>query len=227
MVLQPGIDRENFMTRKVMRLAASCAFIWGSLTAVPAWGQELSLEVLSSFPELVTGGDALVRVTGASGAPTVTVGGTDVSAGFVTDGDGGWIGLVRGLRDGDNELAVSAGRGQVALTLTNHPINGTLFAGPQQTPFVCENEAHGLASATDESCAAPTVTGYFYRSTGGEWKEFRPAGPRPNDIEMTTTMDGKTVPLINWYEKGIINRSAYLISLLHDPAGRTVANAGQ
>ena len=31
-------------------------------------------------------------------------------------------------------------------------------------------------------------------------------------------MDGRTVPLINWYEKGIINRSAYVISLLHDPA---------
>ena len=206
------------MTRKVFRLAASCAFIWGSLTGVPAWGQELSLEVLSSFPELVTGGDALVRIAGASGPPTVTVGGTDVSAGFVTDRNGGWVGLVEGLRDGDNELAVSAGLSQAALTLTNHPINGTLFAGPQQTPFVCENEAHGLASATDESCAAQTITGYFYRNTGGEWKEFRPAGPRPSDIEMTTTMDGKTVPLINWYEKGIINRSAYVISLLHDPA---------
>ena len=34
------------------------------LTGVQAWGQELSVEVLSSFPELVTGGDALVKVTG-------------------------------------------------------------------------------------------------------------------------------------------------------------------
>ena len=206
------------MTRKVTHLAASCAVMWGSLTGVQAWSQELSVEVLSSFPELVTGGDALVKVTGASGAPTVTLGGTDVSAGFVTDGNGGWIGLVEGLRDGDNDLAVSAGLSEAALTLTNHPINGTLFAGPQQTPFVCENEAHGLAHAADDSCAAQTVTGYFYRSTGGDWKEFGPAGPRPNDIEMTTTMDGKTVPLITWYEKGIINRSAYVISLLHDPA---------
>ena len=60
------------MTRTVMRLAASCAVMWGSLTGVQAWSQELSVEVLSSFPELVTGGDALVKVTGASGAPTVT-----------------------------------------------------------------------------------------------------------------------------------------------------------
>ena len=26
------------------------------------------------------------------------------------------------------------------------------------------------------------------------------------------------MPLITWYEKGVINRSAYVISLLHDPA---------
>ena len=206
------------MSRKVVRLAAPCVAMWVSLTGAQAWSQELSVEVLSSFPELVTGGDALVKVAGTSEAPTVTLGGTDVSAGFVTDGHGGWIGLVEGLRNGDNELAVSAGLNQAALTLTNHPINGTLFAGPQQTPFVCENEAHGLAPATDASCAAQTVTGYFYRSTRGEWREFDPAGLRPSDIDMTTTMDGQTVPLINWYEKGIINRSAYVISLLHDPA---------
>ena len=206
------------MSRKVVRLAAPYVAMWVSLTGAQAWSQELSVEVLSSFPELVTGGDALVKIAGTSEAPTVTLGGTDVSAGFVTDGNGGWVGLVEGLRNGDNELTVSAGLNQAALTLTNHPINGTLFAGPQQTPFVCENEAHLLASATDESCAAQTVTGYFYRSTGGKWKEFDPAGPRPSDIDMTTTMDGKTAPLINWYEKGIINRSAYVISLLHDPA---------
>lgn len=206
------------MSRKVVRLAAPYVAMWVSLTGAQAWSQELSVEVLSSFPELVTGGDALVKIAGTSEAPTVTLGGTDVSAGFVTDGNGGWVGLVEGLRNGDNELTVSAGLNQAALTLTNHPINGTLFAGPQQTPFVCENEAHLLASATDESCAAQTVTSYFYRSTGGKWKEFDPAGPRPSDIDMTTTMDGKTAPLINWYEKGIINRSAYVISLLHDPA---------
>ena len=206
------------MNRKVMRLAASFAVVYGALTGAQAWGQGLSIEVLSSFPELVTGGDALVKITGASTAPNVTVGASDVSAAFVADGSGGWIGLVDGLVDGDNALAVSAGGGQATLTLANHPVNGTLFAGPQQTPFVCENETHGLAPATDASCAAPTITGYNYRSTGGTWRPFDLNGPRPTDIDKTTTTDGKTVPLINWYEKGIINRSAYVISLLHDPA---------
>ena len=206
------------MNSKAMRLAVSFAVIYGTLTGAQVWGQGLSIEVLSSFRELVTGGDALVKITGASTAPHVTVGGRDVSAVFVADGSGGWIGLIDGLDDGDSALAVSAGRSQATLTLTNHPINGTLFAGPQQTPFVCENETHGLGPATDESCETPTITGYNYRSTDGTWKPFDPSGPRPTDIDKTTTMDGKTVPLVNWYEKGIINRSAYVISLLHDPA---------
>ena len=205
------------MSSKAMHLVAACAVL-GAMFTGRVWSQDIDVEVLSSFPELVTGGDALVKVTGAAAAPSVTLDGTDLSAAFVADGDLGWIGLVEGLRDGDNRLEVSAGPSQTALTLTNRPINGTLFAGPQQTPFVCENEAHGLVPATDENCTAPTVTGYFYRNTGGEWREFDPAGPRPRDIEMTTTMDGETVPLINWYEKGVINRSAYVISLLHDPA---------
>ena len=213
------------MNRKVIRLTVSFVVIFGVLTGLPAWGQDLSIEVLSSFPELVTGGDALVKITGVSTAPRVTVGGRDVSSAFVADGSSGWIGLVDGLVDGENALAVSAGGSHATLSLTNYPTNGTLFAGPQQTPFVCENEAHGLAPAMDEFCAAPTMTAYSYRSTDGTWKPFDPKRPRPADIEMTTTIGGKTVPLINWYEKGIINRSAYVISLLHDPAAGPLPTA--
>ena len=194
------------------------ALLPGILVCAQAFGQGLGVEVLSSFPELVTGGDALVRITGTRAAPAVSVAGRDVSAAFVADARGGWTGLIDGLRNGDNQLAVTAGRARATLTLTNHAINDTLLAGPQQMPFVCENEAHGLAPASDASCAAPTITGYFYRSTDGTWKVFDPAGARPDDIDATTTMDGKTVPLITWYEKGVINRAAYLISLLHDPA---------
>ena len=200
--------RSNGVARKITALL---------LVTGPALTQEPGVEVMSSFPELVTGGDALIRVTGVRSAPTVMVGRTDVSAAFVADEDGAWIGLVEGLGDGRNELVVSDGRSRKSVTLTNHGINDTLLAGPQQTPFVCENEAHGLAPARDESCAAPTVSGYLYRSTDGNWKRLDPGGPRPADTDSTTTLDGKTVPLITWWEKGVINRSAYLISLLHDP----------
>jgi len=109
----------------------------------------------------VTGGDALVRISGAEAAPHVTVGGSEVSGAFRPDQKGGWVGLIAGLRDGGNPLVANAGSKEASLTLVNHPVNGTLFAGPQQEPFVCENESHGLAPPDDGSCAAPAVVKYF------------------------------------------------------------------
>jgi hypothetical protein len=44
------------MSRKVLRLAASFAVLYGATAGIGAWA--LQLQVLSSFPELVTGGDA-------------------------------------------------------------------------------------------------------------------------------------------------------------------------
>ena len=78
-------------------LNAICALFCAALTGPQTWGQGLSVEVLSSFPELVSGGDALVKVAGSSGSPTVMVGSRDISTAFVADGQGGWIGLVDGL----------------------------------------------------------------------------------------------------------------------------------
>jgi Tannase-like family of unknown function (DUF6351) len=179
---------------------------------------KLNVEVLSSRPELVSGGDALVKISGAEGAPQVTVGGRDVSAAFKADAKGGWVGLVGGLKDGDNALLAKAGGKEGSLTLVNHPRNGTLFVGPQQVPFVCENESHGLASPKDGSCAAPSTVKYFYRDKAGAWKPFNPDGARPNDIGVTKTGEGKEAPLIVRQEKGVINRSAYIINILHDPA---------
>jgi hypothetical protein len=204
------------MRETTLRLLASSIAVFATLAASQAWA--LTLEVLSSRPELVSGGDALVRISGTSGAPTVTVDGNDVSAAFKTDASGNWVGLVGGLKDGDNRLTAKAGGSEAALTLKNHPINGTLFAGPQQTPFLCENENHGLASAKDATCAAPSTVKYYYRNKGGDWKPFDPkAAARPADVGMTKTSEGKEVPLIVRQEKGVINRSAYVIDILHDP----------
>jgi hypothetical protein len=199
----------------------------GLLASPQALAQDgLTIEVLSSRPQLVTGGDALVRITGASAAPTVTIEGTDVSSAFA-QADGGWIGLVTGLAEGENALKASAGSATAEATLTNHPINGPLFSGPLQQPFVCENEDNRLPPPTDENCSVEPQVAYSYRSTDGTWKEFDPAGTRPTDIDETTTMDGKTVPLIVWREMGVINRSAYAISLLHDPAAGPPAQPHQ
>jgi hypothetical protein len=204
------------MSKRAWRLTTSLAFACGALVASQA-SAAVTVQVLSSMPQLVTGGDALVRISGATAAPAVTVGGADVSAAFRADTGGNYIGLVTGLKDGDNALAVKAGADTAALTLTNYPINGTLFAGPQQSPYLCENEAFELAPAKDASCAAPTIVKYFYRDKANNWKPFDAAGARPADIG-TTKVDGKDVPVIVRQERGVINRAAYIINVLHDPA---------
>ena len=209
------------MRRDHRRLMATLAFVGGAVLATPAWTQTISnptIEVLSSRPELVSGGDALVRIDGGAEAPKVMLGTTDVSGAFKLDRQGGWTGLVTGLKDGANQLVATASGKEAKLTLVNHPLNGTLIAGPQQQPFVCENESHGLASPTDASCAAPSVVKYYYRNRAGAWRPFDQNGARPNDIGMTKTTEGREVPLIVRQEKGVINRSAYLINILHDPA---------
>jgi hypothetical protein len=103
--------------------------------------------VLSSRPDQVSGGDALVEVAVPRTVPLhkveVTRNGEDVTSTFASGPDGSLVGLVDGLVDGDNQLTVRAnGRGHgrpaaVTLTLVNHPSSGPIFSGPQQQPFVC------------------------------------------------------------------------------------------
>ena len=207
------------MRTRIGRIAALSTLAYGALAGAGALAQNsngLNIEVLSSLPTMVTGGDALVKITGAESAPKVMVGGRDLSAAFKHHPEGGWLGLVDGLKDGDNVLSAGAAK----VTLVNHPINGTLFAGPQQAPYVCENEVFGLAKETDASCAAPTQVAYFYRSKPDKkWKPFDVNAARPADLDETTTSLGQKVPLIVRRELGVINRAAYVIAILHDPAG--------
>src|SRR5438105_14725220 len=132
------------MRKEQSRLTVALAFFGGALAAMSAWAQSsITIEVLSSRPELVTGGDALVRISGVAEAPKVNVGANDVSGVFKSDQKGGWVGLVAGLKDGGNQLVAKAAGKEATLTLINHPLNATLIAGPQQQPLVCENESHG------------------------------------------------------------------------------------
>ena len=123
------------MSRKLWQVAASSAAICVALGATQA-AAAITVQVLSSMPTLVTGGDALVKIVGATAAPTVTVGGVDVSAQFKGDATKGWTGYITGLKDGNNDLSAKAGTDTATVTLVNRPINGTLFAGPQQAPYL-------------------------------------------------------------------------------------------
>jgi Tannase-like family of unknown function (DUF6351) len=126
---------------------------------------DVRIRVVSSRADMVTGGDALVEITGASSAvPAIAVilNGRDVTNVFRAAGsNGSLLGRIEGLTIGRNVLeARTRGKRVVRLDLHNHPIAGPVFSGPHQTPFVCQTEEAGLGPALDYNCSAPTVVGY-------------------------------------------------------------------
>src|SRR3954452_17267075 len=92
----------------------------GWVLALAGAGSALAADitVLSTRPELVSGGDALVEV--APAGTKVSVEGRDVSSAFALRGDGRYTGLVTGLRDGENTIVA----GDACLRVLNHPIGG-------------------------------------------------------------------------------------------------------
>src|SRR5690606_15297997 len=109
----------------------------------------LPMSVLSSRPDVVSGGDALVRVqvppNVAVSDVSVRLGNVDVTSAFVPDGNGGLTGLVSGLAGGSQTLtALRVGREAGRLAVGSHPITGPIFSGPQQQPFRCEAESFRL-----------------------------------------------------------------------------------
>jgi hypothetical protein len=110
-----------------------------------------SIEILSSAPDQVSGGDALVRVAvpGSRIKQNVRLllNGVDVT-GSLALVDGDLVGVVEGFVLGENllELLPSANANSVkaSLVATNHPISGPIFSGPQQQPFVCTTARVGL-----------------------------------------------------------------------------------
>ena len=56
------------------------------------------------------------------------------------------------------------------------------------------------------------------------FKPYNANAPKPADLAMTTTLDGKTVPYIVRREMGTINRAVYAIAFLHEP-GTPLPNA--
>ena len=185
-----------------------------------------TLKVLSSKPEHVSGGDALLSIavpSGATGKVTVKVNGTDVSDSVKVEGSSRTI-RVTALKNGDNEVVASVDGGHDArLTLVNHPITGPILAGPLVTPFECRTVESGLGEATDENCTATRKLSYYYRTTRSTWAPLdNPTGPRPADLVTTTTNAGKTVPFIVRVDSGTVDRAIYRIAILDNPSEASV-----
>ena len=188
------------------------------------------IRVLSSRPDMVTGGDALIGITATQNADVselrVLLDGTDVTDAFRPSSPGVLVGLVDGIAGSGNLGLVTAdGMPKGALSLVNHPVEGPVFSGPHQRPFICETEAFRLVSGEtpgaplDGDCSIERRIDYAYRSTeDGELKPFVDPVSQPPDLATTTTLTGAAVPYIVRIETGTINRAVYQISMLHDPA---------
>ncbi len=173
---------------------------------------------------MVTGGDALVQVTGPDErslqALRILLNGRDITQAFRgVKEPRSMLGLATHLNIGHNALElIYTGSRQAALDVTNYPMTGPVLSGPHQSPFVCQTEFWGLGPALDSDCTANTRIEYQYWSTAaGKFKPFDPSGPRPSDIEQTKTSDGHTVDNIVRKETGTINRAVYEIAFLHQP----------
>jgi hypothetical protein len=121
--------------------------------SVAAAAPRVSIEILSSAPDQVSGGDALVRVqfagTGVPARGRLLLNGRDVTLALApVPGGGALQGVVDGFALGENLLQWKPGRrGRAALealTVVNHPESGPIFSGPQQQPFVCTTARVGL-----------------------------------------------------------------------------------
>ncbi|OQO94785.1 hypothetical protein B1813_01465 [Saccharomonospora piscinae] len=195
--------------------------------------RELRVRVLSSRPDTVTSGDALVRVDVPRGFPlpavSVRVNGRDVTGSFTVDRrDRTLTGLVGGLRAGRNEIVAAVpgrGRPRAELVVTNHPAEGPVFSGEHQQPFRCETTdfrlpvlGATLGRPLDDDCSIATRVDYFYRTTGAAFAPW-PEGTTayPGDLATTTTSRGARVPYVVRMETGTANRGIYQFTVLHDP----------
>jgi hypothetical protein len=201
--------------------------------------QSLRIEVLSGRPDMVAGGDALVRVTVRKkhvrlGDVRVELNGVDVTAGFVKDASAQTLtGPVSGMRLGRNEIEVDYkrkghGRSEAELTLVNYPIEGPIISGPHEQPYACATHQFNLpaglgpltATQILDPCHVPTRVDYLYRTTTGQLAQW-PAGATTYPADMATTATGK--PYVLRLQTGTVNRAIYQIMLLHDPIAQPQA----
>ena len=235
-------NSKTTLTISLVLFVLAGALPWRRTSAEP----NLELHILSSRPDMVSAGNALVEFT----APwtvrhTVRLNDVDVTHFFRPAQSGtSLVALLDHLTLGKNKLELQDGANvQVTLELFNHPRSGPIFSGPHQMPFVCQTQDNGLGVALDDDCSAPTIVQYYYKSTDvseptgqdpliAEYESIANANalslpfgfkvldtstPLPTDIATTRLSDGSDVSFIIRREVGVINRAIYRIEFIHQP----------
>src|SRR4051794_12077229 len=176
----------------------------------------LRIHVLSNRADVISAGDALVRIELRKRIPVrtirVTAGRRDITRAFKRRADGKVEGLVTGLKVGRTVLRGQApGRRAARAAIVNHPNGGPVLSGPQVQPWQCQ------PGATDAQCNQPAIYTYSYKSSvTGQFASYDPKSPPP-DVATTTTQTGAQVPFIVRTETGYQNRDQYKIAVLFQP----------
>jgi hypothetical protein len=221
-------------------VALFVAALTTAMAAPAAHAASVKIEVLSSKPHIVTGGDALISVTSKDdplGSLVIRLNGVDVTDSF-SEQDGALVGLVDRLRPRRNEITVTQGASAKVLDrlrITNWPQTGPIFSGPHQEFFVCNTIQAGLGeplvdnqdgdnflvknpdgstAGWSRNCSANTQVDYLYRTTTGSFQPLPSDGTRPSNMAQTTLLDGRTVDYVVRRERGTINRFIYSYAML-------------
>lgn len=199
---------------RVRGTAAAVLAVVALGTPSAAHAAPVQLEVLSSRADLVSGGDALVRVTlqRATDAKRLRVrlGKKDVTRQFARRAGGRIEALLTGIPNRRVTLTAEVrGRYGARLTLRGHPNGGPLISGPQLQPWGCQ------PTAVDRQCNQP-ATYRLLAATDDGFVDYDPAAP-PAGVRQTTTSEGRTVPFIVRVETGYQDRDQYRIATLFEP----------
>ncbi|NMV37114.1 hypothetical protein HGR00_04240 [Ralstonia insidiosa] len=198
-------------------LVAACGGSSGdSVSIEQATANDLVVKSISSPPQFVTGGAALLQIAlpaGTTGSnASVTVNGKPASVTLAAGPQPGMlIGVVQGLPDGTSQVTVNATDAQGNAHMGNLSVTSTTRTSsvivPPVTPLICRTVASGLGAPTDADCNAPVQYTYLYRSTDPTKTALQPYDPAhpASDVAQTTTDAGVTQPFIVRNERGVID----------------------
>ena len=175
-------------------LTAGCAAVIASSVLTGCFGDDnpavvptsgMTITTLSNRADLISGGMALVEIKTPGGMLPATLkidrDGTDITAAFAQQAGGRILGMVTGLKNGNNVITAKTTDGTLAgaqLVINNHPINGPVLLSAQTGPWVCAtpttvaavgdtpgSNASGLSTtATDVQCTIATEYKLWYRT---------------------------------------------------------------
>jgi Tannase-like family of unknown function (DUF6351) len=152
---------------------AAFAFAWLMSVNASAQDPNHDIRVLSNRADLISGGDALVEIIVPPGIVQAMLNGNQkikaaLDSGPLPDNifavrpDGRVLGLVTGLKIGQNTLTVQTPGKTMSIVITNHPIGGPVFSGGAQLqPWICATSASKsvtVVAPRDPSLSGVTAT---------------------------------------------------------------------